>query len=147
MVRRWYSPLRNKGVFMKFLILALALVSSYQAQADSRGRRHVINADWNDESVTNYRVDDMEEVIVLLPFNRYANPDVMDANPRNNRRNNCKFLGMKRNGSKFEFRFIMRSSMRDDGFNGCTYSVSRNLPNDEDGTGVVLVEFGYNIDN
>lgn len=126
---------------MKNLFLILFTVVS--AQPALAGVKKTIKMSWSDESkfVETY---DTGIYTFVLPMTKRISPKVKLTD--NYALGECEIVSEKITAKNYIVKIELIDFERDDGFNGCQIDFSRNHPNDEDGSGNVLVDLGFHID-
>lgn len=122
------------------------LASRLDSVKAEKVKTHHIKASWQDETVDYDKMEDNEILVVELPFVKTSKPTATIVD-QILMISDCKVLSIENKGQKTFMTFQFGETERDDGWNSCTAEIKRNLPQDEDGSGIVRINFGYKIDN
>lgn len=128
---------------MKTLLLTALLTTMSLVQAAPK--THHLKMDWEDEFGESMEMEDYERLVITLPNDKSFNVKA-EINSNVNMIEKCKVIGIKTKAKTVDVIVELGETNRDDGMNGCGVTIYRNHPNDEDGIGIVNVEFGYFID-
>jgi hypothetical protein len=127
--------------FYAFAAIAL-LTASISMALLARDKIHTLKTDWDEEGIYYDKMSDYETLVVKLP--NYGTK--VSATITDNPLNQCEVKSIKYKGKMVEVALYLGETNFDDGFNGCVAEIKRNGENDEDGIGIISVEFGFGID-
>jgi hypothetical protein len=128
---------------MKTLLALATLLTTLTAQAQTK---HKLKMDWEmDGHEAVMEMNDYDQLVITLPHEKIFKPKA-EITSNINMVDDCKVVAIKKKAKTVDVIVELGETNVDDGFNGCEVTIYRNHPSDEDGIGIVTVEFGYYID-
>jgi hypothetical protein len=111
----------------------------------SQGSVVTVDSSWDDVSIEVDNMDDYDFLVIRLPMgNTEVTAEIIQQSQILGE--GCQVVAIRNFEGHTEVILQLGETNRDDGWNGCTADIYRNAPGDEDGVGILSVDFGYGID-
>lgn len=127
------------------MIAALIALAAAAAAVPAPTTDRLVTATWEDESIAIEDIhDDYATVVISLPKTDGASPSAAIVDSAN-MLDECKVVGITEKEGRILVALKLGELVVDDGWNGCTAEIRRGHPSDEDGVGLLMVDFGLYI--